>query len=195
MSKFSKTQVIAFSGMLIAIAAVLGFFKIPISSVLEIRLQSIPMAVGGILFGPVTGGIIGAASDIVCYLVKPTGPFFPGFTISYFLTGLIYGLMLHNKKPSLVRIIIASSLNAFLIGILLNSVWLSLLYGNGFVAVLTARVLKEVIMIPVNSAIIFAIVKALTRAGILGSVRGKRKRGRITTDDTKRTENAAISEP
>lgn len=167
MSKFSKTQVLAFSGMLIAVAAVLGFFKVPISSVLEIRFQSIPMAIGGILFGPVTGGIIGAASDVICYLVKPTGPFFPGFTISYFLTGLIFGLMLHNKKPSLVRIIIAESLSAVLIGILLNSVWLSLLYGNGFVAVLTARVLKEIIMIPIHSAIIYAIVLALSRSGIL----------------------------
>ena len=175
MSKFSKTQVLAFSGMLIAVAAVLGFFKVPISSVLEIRFQSIPMAIGGILFGPVTGGIIGAASDVICYLVKPTGPFFPGFTISYFLTGLIFGLILHNKKPSLVRIIIAESLNAVLIGILLNSVWLSMLYGNGFVAVLTARVLKEIIMIPIHSAILFAIVTALTRAGILGKVRDKRK--------------------
>ena len=167
MSKFSKTQVLAFSGMLIAVAAVLGFFKVPISSVLEIRFQSIPMAIGGILFGPVTGGIIGAASDVICYLVKPTGPFFPGFTISYFLTGLIFGLMLHNKKPSLVRIIIAESLSAVLIGILLNSVWLSLLYGNGFVAVLTARVLKEIIMIRIHSAIIYAIVLALSRSGIL----------------------------
>ena len=144
MSKFSKTQIIAVSGMLIAVAAVLGFLKVPISSVLEIRFQSIPMAIGGILFGPVTGGIIGAASDIICYLVKPTGPFFPGFTISYFLTGVIFGLFLYRKKPSLVRIIIAESVNAVLIGILLNSIWLSLLYGNGFVAVLTARVLKEI---------------------------------------------------
>ncbi len=175
MSKFSKAQVLAFSGMLIAVAAVLGFFKVPVSNIFEIRFQSIPMAIGGILFGPITGGIIGAVSDVVCYLVKPTGPFFPGFTISYFLTGLIFGLFLYKKKASLVRIVIAESVNAVLIGILLNSVWLSLLYGNGFVAVLTARVLKEIIMIPIHSAIIFAIVTALSRAGVLGYATGNKK--------------------
>lgn len=166
MSKNSKTQVIAVSGLLIAIAAVLGFFKVPVSSILEIRFQTIPMAIGGALFGPLTGGIIGAASDVICYLVKPTGPFFPGFTISYFLTGVIFGLLLRGRKPTLVRIIIAESLCAVLIGILLNSVWLSVLYGNGFVAVLTARVVKELVMIPIHSAILFAVLKALGRAGI-----------------------------
>lgn len=194
MSKFSKTQVIAFSGLLIAIAAVLGFLKVPVSSILEIRFQSIPMAIGGILFGPVTGGIIGAASDVICYLVKPTGPFFPGFTISYFLTGLIFGLILHNKKPSLVRIIIAESLNAVLIGILLNSVWLSLLYGNGFVAVLTARIIKEIVMIPIHSAIIFAVVTALNRAGVLRYGKSNRKRGVVQNKETKRSDSNLLKD-
>lgn len=188
MSRFSKTQVLAFSGLLIAIAAVLGFFKVPVSSILEIRFQSIPMAVGGMLFGPITGGIIGAASDVVCYLVKPTGPFFPGFTISYFLTGLIFGLFLHRKKPSLVRIIIAESVNAVLIGILLNSVWLSLLYGNGFVAVLTARVIKEIVMIPIHSAVLYAIVTTLKRSGVFGYTKDKRKRNSAFVSDRKDAE-------
>ena len=192
MSKFSRTQVIAFSGLLIAIAAVLGFLKVPVSSILEIRFQSIPMAIGGILFGPVTGGIIGAASDVICYLVKPTGPFFPGFTISYFLTGLIFGLFLHKRKPTLVRIIIAESVNAVLIGILLNSVWLSLLYGNGFVAVLTARVIKEIVMIPIHSAIIFAVVTALNRAGILKYGKSKRKRGTVSNTEAKHSDSAVV---
>lgn len=191
MSKYSKTQVLAISGMLIAVAAVLGFFKVPISSILEIRFQTIPMAVGAMLFGPLTGGIIGAASDVVCYLVKPTGPFFPGFTISYFLIGVIFGLFLYKKKPTLLRIILAETVSAVLIGILLNSVWLSMLYGNGFVAVLTARVVKELVMIPIHSAILFAIVTALGRAGVLNTRKSKRLQSPESEKDKK--DPAALS--
>ena len=176
MSKFSKVQILAISGMLIAVAAVLSFFKIPVSSILEIRFQSIPMAIGGILFGPITGGIIGAASDVICYLVRPTGPFFPGFTISYFLTGVIFALFLHNRKVTLIRIILAEVVTAFAIGIVLNSVWLSLLYGNAFGAVLAARVVKEIVMIPINSAVIFAVVSALKKARIIEGTKTVKKR-------------------
>ncbi len=171
----TKTQSIAMAGLLIGIAAVLGFFKLPISSILEIRFQSIPMAIGGAVLGPVTGGIVGAASDVICYLVRPTGPYFPGFTISYFLTGLIFGLFLYKRKPVWWRIVLAQITVTVLIGILLNSVWLSMLYGNAFVAVLTARIVKELIMIPINSAILIAVLTALSKAGIGFYGAGKKK--------------------
>ncbi len=50
------------------------------------------IAVGGYFFGPVVGAVIGALIDVVGYFVHPTGPFFPGFTISNALIGTIYGL-------------------------------------------------------------------------------------------------------
>ena len=162
----TKAQSIAMAGLLIGIAAVLGFFKLPLSSILEIRFQSIPMAIGGAVLGPITGGIVGAASDVICYLVRPTGPFFPGFTISYFLTGLIFGLFLYKRKPVWWRVVLAQVTVTVLVGILLNSIWLSMLYGNAFVAVLTARIVKELVMIPINSAILIAVLNALARAGI-----------------------------
>jgi hypothetical protein len=53
-------------------------------------------------------------------------------------------------------------------GVLLNSLWLSMLYGNGFIPVLTARFVKEIIMIPINTLMLVTImepVRKFRRAG------------------------------
>lgn len=167
MSRFSKTQTIAFSGLFIALAAVLSFFSVPISSILEIRFAIIPIAICGYMLGPVATGIVGGAADVVGYLVKPTGPFFPGFTISNIISGVIFGLMLHNKKVTLWRTLLATIIQSFAVGILLNSLWLSILYGNAFPVVLATRIVKELIMIPINTAIFMAILVPLSKSRII----------------------------
>ena len=54
----------------------------------------------GILFGPLAGFAVGFISDILCFIIKPGGPFFIGFTLANALTGFIPGLlfMMLRKK-------------------------------------------------------------------------------------------------
>ena len=144
---------------------IFGFFKIPLSQVSEIRLQFLPVAVEGMLFGPLYGGILGGLSDILCYIVRPTGAFFPGFTLSAILQGVIYGLIL-KKDQGLVRILIAQGLDTVLVSLILNPLWLMILYGNGFIAFFTARIIKVLIMFPIN-VVLLAVVIAPSRRFIL----------------------------
>ncbi len=67
--------------MLAAIAIVLGFFSIEIGSVIRIGFSSIPNGLAAYLFGPVVGGIFAGTLDILKYLLKPTGAFFPPLTL------------------------------------------------------------------------------------------------------------------
>ena len=165
-----RTKALAVAALLIAIATIVKMFTVSITSILEIRLGTFALAAAGALLGPVYGTGIGAISDILGYIVRPTGPFFPGFTISAAATGLIFGLIL-RKKHDLPRIIIAVLVNAGAVTILLNSLWLSMLYGNAFIVVLGARIVKELVLIPVNIVLIFLIMKALDRAGITASLK------------------------
>ena len=48
-------------------------------------------------------------------------------------------------------------------GLLLTSIWLSMLYGNGFIPVLTARILKELVLIPVNTIMLAALMEPVRR--------------------------------
>lgn len=160
------------AAMLVAVGIVLGFLKIPITDLVEIRFGSLPIALAGVLFGPGTAAAVGAAADIGGYLVKPTGPFFPGFTISGALTGVIFGLLLYKKKVTLKRVLIAEAFHTLLIGMLLNTVWLSILYNWQFQAALAARVVKEAVMYPINTALLYSVLKSVSTVPAVAQFRG-----------------------
>ncbi|MCR5488036.1 MAG: folate family ECF transporter S component [Lachnospiraceae bacterium] len=167
MKKLVNVRIITTAGMLLAAAVVLGFFKIPISQVVEIRLQFLPVAAAGMLLGPFWGGVTGALSDILGYMVRPTGPFFPGFTVSAAIQGVIYGLILHGKEASIRRIILSQAVDLICVSFFLNSLWLSMLYGQGFLAVFTARIIKNLVMFPINTFLLMAVMRPASRAGKL----------------------------
>ena len=49
---------------------------------------------------------------------------------------------------------------------LLGTLWLSVLYGKGFLALLPMRVLKNLIMWPVNSMLFYTIGKTMEASGV-----------------------------
>ena len=167
------------SSILIALGVVLSFFRIPISTVTEITLTGLPIAAGGYLFGPWIGMLIGALIDVCGFLVAPKGPFFPGFTISSALIGMIYGLFLYAKwwdtkgsrqgallagaKGLVLRIALAHLLKTVFISLLLNCFWLSVFYGMTFRVVFLASVPKEVINFPIEVFLICSVVRILRR--------------------------------
>ena len=167
------------SSILIALGVVLSFFRIPLSTVTEITLTGLPIAAGGYLFGPWIGMLIGALIDVCGFFVAPKGPFFPGFTISTALIGMIYGLFLYTEwwdtndsrqgalragaKGLVLRIVVAHLLKTVLISLLLNCFWLSVFYGMAFKVVFLASVPKEVINFPIEVFLIYSVVQVLKR--------------------------------
>ena len=163
MEKIRDTRVLATSAMLLAIAVIMGFLKVPINQFIELRFAYLPIACAGFLFGPGIGGAVGAMSDILGYLVKPTGPYFPGFTLTSLVSGLIYGAGLFRKPVTFRRCLAVKTVNMIVVSFLMNPLWLVLLYGQGFFAVLTARVVKTLIMLPIETAILYYVLKQTER--------------------------------
>lgn len=165
MKKLRDTKTLTVAAMLTAIGIVLGFFKLPINQLIEIRFGSLPICMAGMMFGPAVGGVVGGLVDIGGYLVKPTGPFFPGFTLSSIVGGIIFGVILHKKKITFLRVLVAQSVYTLIVGVIMNSYWLNLLYlKSGYVAVILTRLPKELIMIPIYSVLMFGLIKACDRA-------------------------------
>ena len=159
-----KSMVMA--AMLLAIAVVLGFFTLQLTEFIKIGFAYIANEFAGMLFGPVVGSLIGALADILKYMVNPTGPFFPGFTISGFCGGLIYGIVLYKKPLSLKRVIVANTLVTIFVNLLLNTYWLTLLYGNAYMALLPARIVKQLVMLPIEVILFYAVAKVLIKSGL-----------------------------
>lgn len=154
-----KIRVLTAASMLVALTVILSFMTVYITQSARITFAFVPMAVGGMLFGPVVSGIIGALSDIIGYIIKPAGPYMPLFTLNAMLTGLIYGIFLFKKTPTLKNIVTAQVLITFLVDVFLNSCWLVLLYGQGFAAILPLRILKCALFFPVQVLILYLIAK------------------------------------
>lgn len=167
MSGLRNMKVVTTTAMLIAVAIILSFFKLPISSIIEIRFQSLPIAIAGFLFGPIIGGIAGGLADIGGFIVRPTGAYAPGFTLDAIIAGVIYGLIMHHKgEISIKRILLALIINSLLVNLLLNSFWLAVLYHLPFWTTLIARLPKELIMLPINAIILIVILKPIANLRI-----------------------------
>ena len=161
------------TSLLLALSVALGFYQVQLTDFIRISFSYLPHELASMFFGPVVGGIFGGAMDILKYLVNPTGAFFPGFTISAIVNGLIYGVVLYKKPLHPVRVLAANGLSSLIVSLGLNTYWLTILYGNGFMAILPARVTQQLIMFPITSVLFFLVAKVLLKANVMELVRGK----------------------
>lgn len=169
--ELKDVNAMAMTAMLLAIAVVLGFYTLQVTEFLKIGFSFLADELTGMLFGPVVGALMGAAADILKYLVRPGGAFFPGFTISGALSGLIYGLILYKKPLTIKRIAVANGLVLVLINACLNTYWLTLLYGQAFFALLPLRIVKQLIMLPIYVALFYGVSRMLGRARVFTVIR------------------------
>ncbi len=165
--ELKNVRTLAISAMLAAINTVLGLSSIMIGDFVKIGFSFLATGLAGILYGPITAGILGGLGDILNYLVKPAGPFFPGFTLSAVLSGFIYGFFLYKKPVSIRRIFFARLIIVIFIDLALSTIWLSLLSGKAFFILLPMRTLKAAIMLPVETGILYIVSLRITALEIL----------------------------
>lgn len=170
--EFKCLESIVAAALLVALHTVLAVFvSINVTPALRISIAFLANCAIGYMFGPVMGFICGGLGDIIQYIIKPTGPYFPGWTLNAALAGLIYGLFFYNcsltdsrkkhpdEKRSLVEIIdfrfclrvtLAIILDTFIVNALLGTFWCSIMYGKGFVFYIILRFSKNLIQLPIN---------------------------------------------
>lgn len=150
----SRLITIAF---LIALEIILTRFFSINTPILRIGFGFLPVAMTGILFGPLWAGAAYALGDILGMMIFPSGPYFPGFTLTTFLTGLTFGLVLHNHPVTWRRVLLASSIVCILINLGLDTLWLYIMMDDAVVALIPTRIAKAVIMLPVQVILIPAV--------------------------------------
>lgn len=155
-NQLKVTRNLAICAMLAALAIVLNFVaSIQLGPYIRIGFSGIPNRIVDFIFGPIVGGIFGGMLDILKYFTKPTGPFFFGFTFNAIISSLIYGSFLYNKPIKISRIVLCEILIKLFINCGLTTLWLAIMYNKGFMVLLPARFIKEMIMIPVDSILLY----------------------------------------
>ncbi|MBQ5976854.1 MAG: folate family ECF transporter S component [Oscillospiraceae bacterium] len=162
------------SALLIALDVVFSRVLAINTPLMKIGLGFAAVAVAAMLYGPAWAALTAALGDLVGALLFPTGAYFPGFTATAALTGLIFGLFLYRREKSWLRAFLAALCNCLLVTLLLNTLMIAVFFrsspaelaGADFArfmeltslkALLAARIPQFFIMLAVQTLVLAAL--------------------------------------
>ncbi len=166
-----QVRTITLCAMFGALSIVLGYFTIRVGTYFNLGFSGLANELVHFLFGPVVGGVFGGVMDILKFIIDPSGAYFFGFTFNAILAGIIYGSFWYKRPLSFGRIMAARLVVIVICNIILNTLWLSMLSGKAFIALLGPRVIKNLVMWPVDSLVFLLVAGALERSGVLKEIR------------------------
>lgn len=125
--------------ILLALEVVLNRFLSIQTPFLKIGFSFVPVVMAGMLYGPLGGAIVCGFGDMIGALLFPFGPYHPGFSICGALMGAMYGWFMYlessrfdNRERLRVwpNVIVPVMFNCLVVGLVLNTLWVSQLYGS-----------------------------------------------------------------
>ena len=158
----AKIKQLVMLSLLVALEIVLNRFLSINTSGVKIGFSFVPIVIAAYLFGPVYSGVVYAVADLMGAILFPIGPYHPGFTICAFMMGLIYGLFLYkNFRIGILKNILPPVLiNNIILGLFINTVWVSQLYGSKtYLGWLMYRLTEYAVLIPVSLVLIPSVLK------------------------------------
>lgn len=166
-SRFNPHR-IALMGLLLAAQIVLSRFCSISTWNIKIGFTFIPIVLSAGLFGPVGAGFLAALADFLGAILFPIGPYFPGFTATQFFVGVVFGLLLQNQQ-NMGRIVLAVFITQVFGSLLIDSYWISVLYGSPYAALLATRAIQctvmcalEIVVLPVLCHRLMPKMKSVT---------------------------------
>ena len=164
--KISSHQITTM-GLFIALSILLtrmASLRVAIGGVEGIRigLGRLPIILGGIIFGPLAGGLIGAFSDLLGYFINPIGAYMPHFTLTSALTGVIPAtilILMRKDEPNVFDLGLAITMGQLVTSIMLIPYFLHILFGLPWKVLLPPRILAEPIQIFIYTYTINMILK------------------------------------
>lgn len=163
-SLLRQTRMLAIAALVIAMRVAVRSLTLPITESLYISLEFLPTAVGGMIYGPIMGLFVGAVSDVLGALLFPKGPFFPPFMLVNMLQGFLFGFFLYGAPVSLLRALYAKLSVNVLCNILLTPLMLSLMGGQAAYIASVPRIIKNIVLLPVEIALLLIVLRAVQPA-------------------------------
>lgn len=170
----SRLITVAVLGNLSALAVVSGIFLrydwqvFPGMPTLRLAAAPFFIYISGILFGPAAGGAVGLTSDLLTFLIKPSGAYLPTVTISAAISGIIPGLFRYLVKKHIgfasfgvfLSTVTVSALNSVFFWLFRHTIWQN--PPDDFFAVLFfPRIFTAVILGVLYAALIIPFLKLI----------------------------------
>ena len=177
--------------LLVALEIVLNRFCSINTSALKIGFSFVPIALCAALFGPAWAAIAYAAADFLGAILFPIGPYHPGFTVCAAVKGIVFGIFIYKslsnsgidvivpkwKKIKIFpNIVVAAIINSIVIGLLVDTLWVSMLYGSKtYWGWFVYRLPQFAVLVPVQIILIPAILKLADTLKKNGFIEKKKK--------------------
>lgn len=134
----------------------------------DINFGGLPIILAGFIFGPVSGGVVGAVSDILGYPLSVQGPYFPHFTLTSALAGMIPAMIYNifkrdSQKPSFILLMISIFIGQFITSALMVSYFKQLLLNIPFKFSFIERTLALIIRAPIYAFLSVYVIKGYNR--------------------------------
>lgn len=153
------TNQIAVVGVLMGLGLALSRIAIPLGTTNRLSLGFVVTAVISMLYGPWVGGFAAAGVDLlVSFLFGQQGTVFIGFTITAFVNGIIYGLFLHRRRPNWKQLVLAVLFQTVVSNVILNTLWINILYQTPIPVLLAGRIPQNLIMAPVRFLLLYFVM-------------------------------------
>lgn len=164
-SNLTNTRIITLTAFFIAMYVLFNtVFQIRVTEELKIMINYIPTALCGMFGGPIISVFYAIIGDIIGYIFRPEGGFFPGYTLSTICSSLIFSFFLFGAKHNIflyVRIIISKTCVNVFVNILLNSLWNYILGKKGYIFYLAKSIIKNLLLLPIEIIVLCAIISSV----------------------------------
>ena len=158
-----KTDMIVRTGIFVALTVLLSYIFAIHTTFIHITFGFLSTAIFAILYGPMAAGIMAAIACFIGMALFGQGVFFPGFIVSEFLVGYVYGHFLHGRNVTFKRLLLPEAIVTVCIHLLLNTLWLTIFYNKAVSAIFVGRLIKNIICFPLEIALILIVNKAISK--------------------------------
>ena len=161
--EFRNLHTVVLCGLMGALSVILGMFASIHLGPFSITYAWIPNRIVDFMFGPVVGAAYGGIMDIIKFIIKPNGSFNLAYTAMAILAGLVFGAILYKKQVSFMRIVFAQALVKVFINAGMGTYLMAFERGQAFMTLMPVRLVKNLIMIPLDSILLFVILTSIMK--------------------------------
>ena len=157
----SNLRLLAVSAFLAALSIVCGkYLALPVGNVLRFSFENLPILLAGMMFGPITGALVGIVADIlgcvmVAYTINPLVTL--GAACIGFLGGVLFRLT--KKLPLLWQTCITVILTHLVASVIVKTFGLAAYYDMPFHILLLWRLLNYAVVGVVEWLLLYTILK------------------------------------
>ena len=75
------------------------------------------------------------------------------------MRGFLYGVFFYRRRVTLPRVAAAHLSVVVIVTLVLNPLWLSIMFGDAFIALVSMRLVKNIVMFPIEVGLLYFRLK------------------------------------